>query len=221
MSGAIMKRKIITPGLFLTMAALAAGCAGGARHSLVPDYPSRSLRSVAVLPVLNETVSLKAPEAFRPILQQKLSHKGYEAPPIFYIDQRLLQKEIREAGQIHTLTPQEMGKVLGVDGLLYATVTEFSTTYLLAYASMTVAARFELKDAKTGELLWDSDNQVKDAKLAVDPKSMQETAQFAIFQAYMPYVQKVVDASFATLPNGPRAAAPPPARGCLFPGRGK
>ena len=81
------------------------------------------------------------------------------------IDEKLLEKEIREAGQINTLTPQELGKLLGVDAVLYTTVTEFSTTYLLAYASMTVGARFELRDAKTGEKLWESDHQVKRAKL--------------------------------------------------------
>ncbi|MBI5968064.1 MAG: DUF799 family lipoprotein, partial [Deltaproteobacteria bacterium] len=116
-----------------------------------------------------------------------------------------------------TLTPQELGKLLGVDALLYTTVTEFSTTYLLAYASMTVGARFELKDAKTGERLWESDHQVKETKLGVDRKSLQETLQFAALQSYAPYCQKVIDASFTTLPNGPMYSAPAPT-GCLIPG---
>jgi hypothetical protein len=193
------------------------GCAGGANHSVVPDYKDRTPRSVAVLPVLNETVSLKAPEVLRPILLNKLSVKGYETPSLAFIDGRLREKGIREAGQVNSLTPQELAQLLGVDALLYAYVTEFSTTYLLAYASMTVGARFELKDAKTGEKLWDSDHQVKESKMGMDQKSVGDTLQFAAAQSYVPYAQKVVDESFKTLPNGPRAAAPAQA-GCLMPG---
>lgn len=193
------------------------GCAGGAHHSVAPDYKDRAPRSIAVLPVLNETVSLKAPEIFRPILFNKVSLKGYETAPLAFIDGRLREKEIHEAGQVNSLPPQELGNLLGVDALLYAYVTEFSTTYLLAYASMTVGARFELKDAKTGEKLWESAHQVKESKLGLDQKSVGDTLQFAAGQAYAPYAQKVVDESFQTLPNGPRAAAPPQA-GCIMPG---
>jgi hypothetical protein len=173
---------------------------------------------VAVLPVLNDTVNLMAPKAFRNMLHHKISLKGYESPPIAFVDGKLLEKEIREAGQINTLTPQELGKPLGVDAVLYTTVTEFNTTYLLAYASMTVGARFELMNTKTGERLWETDHQVKEIKLATDIKSMQEAAQFAALQSYAPHVQQVVNVGLATLPDGPRAAAAPARTGCLMPG---
>ena len=211
------KGKIILGPLLLMGVALGLGCAGGAHHSVAPDYKERAPRSIAVLPILNETVSLKAPEMFRPILLNKVSLKGYETPPLAFIDGRLREKEIREAGQVNTLTPQELGNLLGVDALLYTYVTEFSTSYLLAYASMTVGARFELKDTKTGEKLWESDHQVKESKLGLDQKSLGDTVQFAAGQPYAPYAQKVVDESFQTLPNGPRAASPAQA-GCLMPG---
>lgn len=208
--------------LFFTLGILAllAACAAGAQHSLVPDYKSRLPRSIAVLPVLNETVNLKAPEAFRPLIQQKASIKGYETTSISVIDKRLFEKGIHEAGQVNSLTPQELGKLLGVDALLYTTVTEFSTTYLVAYASITVGARFELKDAKTGEKLWESDHRVKESKLGLDQKSMEDALKFAGLQSYTPYCEKVINASFATLPNGPLYTAPPQA-GCLTPGGGK
>jgi len=210
-------KKIPFLGAILAWIGLMMSCAGGAPHSVVSDYKDRMPRSVAVLPVLNETVSLKAPEVFRPILLNKLSMKGYETPPLAFIDGRLRERGIREAGQVNSLTPQEMGKLLGVDALLYTSVTDFSTTYLLAYASMTVGARFELKDSKTGEKLWESDHQVQERKMGVDQKSVEGTLQFASGQSYVPYCQKVAEESFKTLPNGPRAAAPAQA-GCLMPG---
>ncbi len=150
------------------------GCATP-QHLLVEDYKSRNLRSVAVLPVQNETLHLQAPEVFRPIIHQKVKQKGYESPAPSFIDSKLAEKGIREAGQVLSLTPQDLGKLLGVDALLYTTVTEFSTTYLIAYASITVGAKFELKDARTGELLWQADHRVKDMK-----GGMEQSLKFAI-----------------------------------------
>ncbi len=212
-----MNKGKILIGTLLGGLLLAFSCAAGPHHSLVPDYKSRTLRSIAVLPVLNETVNLKAPDIFRPIVAGKMSVKGYQVPASATIDERLLTRDIREAGQVNSLPPQELGKLLGVDALLYTTVTEFSTTYLLAYASMTVGARFELKDARTGEKLWDTEHQVKETKLGLDSKTAGETLQFAVAQSYAPYCQKVVDTGFSTLPNGPGAAAPA-SGGCVMPG---
>jgi hypothetical protein len=212
--------KIAYRFFFWGMIALIAGCAGGAHHSLVPDYKAKPPRSIAVLPVLNETVNLKAPNEFRSLVHQRIAMKGYETPAISHVDNRLQEKGIREAGQVNSLTPQEIGKFLGVDALLYTTVTEFNTTYLVAYSSMTVGARFELKDAKTGEKLWESDHQVKESKLGLDQKSMGDALKFAALQSYTPYCQRVTDACLATLPNGPLYTSPPQA-GCLVPGGGK
>jgi len=211
------KREMILRSLLFMGVALGLGCAGGGPHNVTPDYKDRAIRSVAVLPVLNETVSLKAPEIFRPLLLNKLSLKGYETPSLSVIDGRLREKDIREAGQVNSLTPQELGKLLGVDALLYAYVTEFSTTYIVAYASMTVGARFELKDTKTGDKLWDSEHQLKESKFGLDSKAVGEALQFAAGQSYTPYAQKVIDVSFTTLPDGPLAKAPAQA-GCLVPG---
>jgi hypothetical protein len=213
------KRRILIWGLFFGVWALSAGCAKGPHYSLVPDYKTHPPRSVAVLPVLNETVSLKAQDIFRPLIQKKLSQKGYETSSFVHIDERLLTKEIREAGQVHSLSPQKLGKLLGVDALLYATVTDFSTTYLVAYASMSVGARFELKDVRTGEKLWDSEHRVKEPKLGLNQKFIKDTLSYAALQSYTPYCQKVVNVSFNTLPNGPLAVTTGPApAGCLMPG---
>lgn len=192
------------------------GCAAP-HHLLVEDYKNRNLRSIAVLPVQNETPHLQAPDIFRPIVHQKIKQKGYESPALSFIDNKLVEKDIREAGQIHSLTPQDLGKLLGVDALLYTTVTEFSTTYLVAYASITVGAKFELKDARTGELLWQADHRVKDIKAGLDQKGLQESLKFAVQKSYAPYSQKVTDTCLTTLPNGPLASAPA-TKSCLTPG---
>ena len=45
---------------------------------------------------------------------------------------------------------------------------------------------------------------------------MGDALQLAAGQSYAPYAQRVIDESFKTLPDGPRAKAPAQA-GCLVP----
>lgn len=94
------------------------GCLPKTPHTLVPDYQSRTPVSIAVLPVQNETVDMDAPKAFRPKIFNAIIDKGYVSPPITEIDQILAQKDIKEAGQLGALTPQEIGTCLNVDALL-------------------------------------------------------------------------------------------------------
>lgn len=192
------------------------GCMGEVAHKVSPEFKAHPPRSIAVLPVLNETVSLKAPELLRPILFQRLSRKGYEVPGAESIDQKLLEKDIREAGQIHSMTPQELGRLLETDALLYSAVTEFNTTYLVIYASMTVGARLWLVDARSGNKIWESEHEVKEKKMGLDSRSIQDALSFAALQTYQPYMEQVVDVTMATLPNGPLYTEPP-AAGCLMP----
>ena len=194
------------------------GCMGEIAHKVSPEFQAHPPRSIAVLPVLNETVSLKAPELLRPILSQRLSRKGYEVPGTESIDIKLQEKDIWEAGQIHSMTPQELGKLLGTDALLYSAVTEFNTTYMVVYASMTVGARFWLVDTRSGNRIWESEHEVKEKKMGFDSRSIQDALSFAALQSYQPYMEQVVDGSMATLPNGPLYVEPP-AAGCLLPAK--
>ncbi|MFA4910415.1 MAG: GNA1162 family protein [Desulfobacteria bacterium] len=198
-----MKRlKLILIGV--TLIFISSGCVPGIRHTLVPDYQSKTPTSVAVLPVQNETVDMDAPQLFRPKLFNIIPYKGYLSPPITEIDSKLAEKDIREAGQLNSMTPQEIGKLLNVDAVLYSTVTEWSTTYLVAYASVKVGAKFKLVDSKTGEQLWESEHAVVERRVGLDRDELIKNVAFAALKRYDPYVQNVVNTAFSTLPNGPK-----------------
>ena len=173
-------------------------------HTLVPDYQSRIPLSIAVLPVQNETVDMDAPKAFRPKIFDAIIDKGYLSPPTTGIDHILAQKDIKEAGQLGALTPQEIGICLDVDALLFSTVTSWSTKYLVVYSSINVGARFQLIDAKTGEQLWESKREVSEKRFGADEEQMMRNLTFAVLKRYEPYIDKVINSTLSTLPNGPK-----------------
>jgi hypothetical protein len=206
--------KLILIGV--TFILISTGCIPGIPHTLVPDYKSKTPTSVAVVPFKNETVDMDAPNVFRPKLFNIISYKGYVSPPITEIDSKLAEKDIREAGQLNSMTPQEIGKLLNVDAVLYGTVTEWSTTYLVVYASIKVGAKFQLIDTKTGEQLWESEHTVAERKFGLDRDSLIQNVGFAALKRYDPYAQTVINTAFSTLPPGPKYV--PPAKGsCLIP----
>ncbi|MFH2013271.1 MAG: GNA1162 family protein [Pseudomonadota bacterium] len=206
--------KVILLGVILVFISI--GCVPGIPHTLVPDYQSKIPTSVAVLPVQNETVDMDAPQLFRPKLLNIICYKGYVSPSVEEIDSKLAEKDIREAGQLNTMSPQEIGKLLNVDAVLYSTVTDWSTTFLVVYASIKVGARFQLIDTKTGEQLWESQHIASEKKFGTDKDAITQNVGFAALKRYDPYAQAVINMSFSTLPNGHKYA--PPAMGsCLAP----
>jgi len=202
--------------ILLIVVSLSCSCAARIPHAIVSDYKNRIPTSIAVLLVQNETTDMDAPKSFRPRLFNLIMVKGYKSLTTAVIDSKLALKDIREAGQLGSMTPQEIGKYLNVDALLYTTVTEWSTTYLVVYSSMKVGARFQLIDAKTGEQLWESEQEVAGRKFGLDDDVIGDAFAFAAFQAYDPYVEQVINTAFSTLPNGPNSL-PSEKGGCLQP----
>ncbi len=197
---------------------LPSSCAIKIPHSNVPDYQDKMPMSIAVLPVQNETTDMDAGGVFRPRLYSIILSKGYATPAVAGIDSLLAQKGIREAGQLGSMTPLEIGELLNVDALLYATVTEWSTTYLVVYSSVKVGARFQLIDARTGGQIWESEHEVAEKKFVLesdDMVDMVDNLSFAALQEYEPYVIRVINMTFSTLPNGPRYVPSQGGGGCL------
>ena len=207
------KRKVLFL-LFFIIASASVGCMLKVPHTIIPDYQDKSPTSIAVLPVQNETVDMDAPNVFRAKLLSKVMSKGYVSPSSAQTDDKLGEKGIREAGQLGSMTFQEIGEFLNVDALLYSTVTEWSTTYLVVYSSIKVGARFQLIDVKTGEQLWESEHEVSKKKFGTDKESIGDSLAFAALQRYDPYVDSVIEKTFLTLPNGPHYV-PSRRGGCL------
>ena len=67
------------------------------------------------------------------------------------------------------------------------------------YATTRVAVSFELKSAKTGEILWSAEQDVSKKHYGITNKGLEIKSQ----QAYEPAVQDIIAKAMATFPNGP------------------
>ncbi len=207
-----MNRILFYIFLTLTGILITAGCSIGLHATVVPDYKAIRPNSIAVLPVANDTVDMKAPDVVRPIVYQKVIEWGYESPTPQLISQILSKHKIRYAGEVNQFTPKQLGEMFNVDAILYTTITDWSTTWLAVYASQTVGLKLKLRSAKDNRILWEGQYTYTKRAIATNNRQMIDVAIGAALSPYQPLVRRAVNRVFKKLPYGPHYIKP---KGCL------
>jgi hypothetical protein len=187
----------------VVLLALLTGCASVEKNivEVSPVFADHAPMTIVVLPVQNETVDMDAPGVFRPIVEAAVPRRGYRLLEPRHVDDVVADQNIHDPGELAAMyTPKELGELFGADAVLYTVVTQWRTTYLFVYVVISVGARFELFDAKTETLLWKWDETINDQRIALDRDSAVRAAAFAA-RPYPPYVRRVVQMAFSTLPE--------------------
>lgn len=226
-------RKVLAPARSLTIAlfllTFLSGCPTPSKPELslaiVPDYQARAPRSIAVLPFDNWSNDLDATPLIRPLVAERLRYKGYDVPDLEAVDRALKNAGVMVSHDVYSLTPQEISGLLSVDGLMFGTVTDFTTKYAVVYASVAVQLRLELKDGRSGRQLWQNESRaVRNTALENlltmlqfhdDPQRglavvAAQNALFAALEPYYPYAQTAAGMALAPLPPGFHGEAPYP-----------
>jgi hypothetical protein len=60
----------------------------------------------------------------------------------------------KSLAQINSMDVQELGRLLGVEGIIIGTVTDFDKLFAGIYSSVTVGADIKFYDVKSGKLIW-------------------------------------------------------------------
>jgi hypothetical protein len=220
-----IKRLGLALGL-LALAGLLASCAP--THvgpvTLNPEFSRYATRTVAVLPFDNMSPNLDATPLVRPIVNERLRHLGYQVKPLQEVDRILQQNGVMISHDVYAFTPAELGRMLGVDAVLFGTVTDFNTKYAVVYSSVAVGVKLELKDCRDGEQLWQnsafsSRNTAVESVLillfnqdktrAFTEAAVYSTA-FAVLKSYRPYAEDASRLALDSLPPGPLGPRPYP-----------
>lgn len=135
----------------------------GACAKLPPPDPNNPIAKVAVLPMRNNTNNLYAPDWIRSSFNDAVPTRYYSTLPLSAVDQNLKAKiglslgaqlDIDNPGPV-TPTSQKLGEALGVDGLFYGSLDEFSNFVTGVYNKYNIKVRFKLVNAKTGAVVWE------------------------------------------------------------------
>ena len=176
------------------------GCASKIPHILASDYSTRGIRLIAVMPVKNQTTDVNAGQLLREIVINELYFKGYPKIPTAIIDEKISSTYGSKGDFSHgDITPKVIGELLKVDAVLYCTLIESKTSYVLLYAPTSISITFELRSVKTGETLWSTRYDMVKRSFGVSRQQLEMEA----YQIYELAIQEAVDKAMDTLPDCP------------------
>jgi hypothetical protein len=128
-----------------------------------PDYSNffdHQPRSILVVPPANKTTAVDAPAVFLTTLSAAFAERGYYVFPVFLVQDILNDLGATDEGAIAAIPPEKFKEVFGTDSILYVTITDWTTTYVVLSSNITVGAEYRLVDAGTGAVLWTGSQKV-------------------------------------------------------------
>lgn len=109
---------------------------------------------VAILPFGNETDEQGLDAVVRRNFANHFSSKNYLDMKLPVADEKLVRFEQATGKKLTAATPKELSGVLGMDGLLYGKVTDYTKIYAGVYSQLGVEAEVWLVHAGTGKELF-------------------------------------------------------------------
>ena len=138
--------------LCLTVAALA-GCAGAPPKKDLSAFNTAAPKSILVVPALNKSLDVDAPNYLLSTLAIPLAEKGFYVFPVNAAKVVLEQEGFYEGEQIHQQPPEALAKLFGADAILYVTINRWDVKYVVLSAAVTVEFEYRMV-AKDGTEIW-------------------------------------------------------------------
>ena len=118
-------------------------------------------KSVAVLPFVNKAESQRGSEEVRRGFYNHFSSLPFNDMQPFRVDSALRKAGLTDPIAINKMKPQDLGKILGVDAVVYGEVTDFDKLFLAVYSQVAVGAKVRMYDTKTGNFLWSGEHTAR------------------------------------------------------------
>ncbi|MGD9922907.1 MAG: DUF799 domain-containing protein [Lautropia sp.] len=190
------------------------GCATQEVNRDLSAFKAAAPRSILVVPVVNKSLDVDAPNYVLAALPVPLAEKGYYVFPVHTTKTVLEQEGWYEGEQIHQQPTPVLAKLFGADAVLYVTINRWDAQY--AFITTTVTVDFDYRVvSKDGTELWKARQQMQyqpQSNNSGSPIAMLVTAivNAAVARAapnYMPLTQQANERVFnqdsTSIPDGP------------------
>lgn len=134
---------------------LAACATPGPTPKSYQGFRAESPRSILVVPTLNNTLSVNAPDFFLSTISRPFAERGYYVFPAHMVKQVLESDGLSDAGLVHAADPRRLGALFGCDTVLFVAIQQWDSKYLVLATTTTVKFDYTLKSCKTGATVWE------------------------------------------------------------------
>jgi hypothetical protein len=194
-----------------TIGLILGGCAAqGPDKAFLKPMHEQKPRSILVVPVNNETIDVQAPTSVLATLPMVLGERGYYVFPVNTVKTLLENEGYYEPAEVHAAAPESLASMFGADTILYVTIHEWTSQYMLISTTTTVDFEYRLVNADgteiwraRKELQYNPNNQNSSGNPLADLITMAVTA--AIERAapnYLPLTRTANAQAFYNLQRG-------------------
>lgn len=110
-------------------------------------------RSILVVPIVNKSVDVQAPTSLLTTLPTVLGNKGYYVFPINTVKTVLDHEGFYEPAEVHNQPPESLAAMFGADSILYVTINDWTSQYVLLSTTTIVDFNYQLV-SRDGHTIW-------------------------------------------------------------------
>jgi len=139
--------------LLMVTSTLLVGCQATAPKRDLAAYEAANPRSIVVVPIVNKSLDVDAPNYVLSALPVPIAEKGYYVFPVNTTKMVLEQEGFYEPERVHEQPPETIAKMFGADAVLFVTINQWDAQYIILSTTVTVDFDYRLV-SNTGEELW-------------------------------------------------------------------
>ena len=123
-------------------------------YKVDPYLEKHKPRTVAVVPFIDKSKSKEGFETVRRGFYNHFSSIPYKDMELYRVDRLLRKAGLTDTEVISKTSPQELGKILDVDAVVFGEISNFDKIFAVVYSQVSVGADIKMYDTKTGHFLW-------------------------------------------------------------------
>lgn len=113
-------------------------------------------RSILIIPVVNKSVDVTAPDYMLSTITIPLAERGYYVFPINMVKHVLEDDGLADSSLVHSASTVKLANLFGADAVMYITVNRWDAQYMVFSTKVTVGLNYQIRCGKTNEVLWEN-----------------------------------------------------------------
>lgn len=133
---------------------LVAGCATPPEPKNYTKFNTVSPRSILIVPVVNRSAEVEAPDYFLSTISVPVAEQGYYIFPVNMVKRVMEDDGLSDADMVHAASTPRLCSIFGSDAVLYVVIENWEAAYMVLTTQVKVEMTYLIKDCQNGEELW-------------------------------------------------------------------
>jgi hypothetical protein len=146
--------------IWVVLSVLLAGCVTQPEKKDLSAFQAASPRSVLIVPLVNKSLDVDAPNYVLATLPIPLAEKGYYVFPVNTTKYVLEQEGFYDGDRIHEQSAPAITKMFDADAVLYVTINRWDAKFILVSTEVTVEFEYRMV-SRDGTEIWREKKQMK------------------------------------------------------------